>query len=193
MTEIGSDKNEYYREGYGNNTLVYGDYVMETVSPPIARFFSVGEEEATVDDALQDQPTIRDEVVYVRWVNETVGYGCYTRREFREDEPVGVYTGMITDLVYNTDYRWVYAMGLDIKDFHKKPLDLATESFFAGNAMRFVNDNIHGDQNTRQLFVPMGGVWYNVYVTLRPVEAHEQLFISYGPKYWSSRGVKTNK
>jgi hypothetical protein len=35
--------------------------------------------------------------------------------------------------------------------------------------------------------VPYGSLWYLLYITSKDVQVHEQLFVSYGNAYWTSR------
>jgi len=169
------------------NTAMFKEFIHRVTTPPYARFFSYGQDEHVAGDARQTQPTLRDESVYVRWVSEAVGYGCFANKRFEPLEPVGVYTGLISNVTENTDYAWEYNPAAMMKTSDGEVLILSVDGLTVGNSMRFVNHDSGDYQNVDQHYVPIGGIWYVLYMANQVIEPHQQLFVSYGPAYWESR------
>lgn len=67
-------------------------------------------------------------------------------------------------------------------------MDLSIDARIFGNFQRFVN---HADDpNTESVAVPYKNRWHRVYVALKNIEANEEVTVSYGSNYWSSRNYK---
>lgn len=181
-------------EGYMESVEDYGDQIKKWVSEStytqsyFEQTLTDGDTSIIADhDTADERFAIRDERIYVRWVSPTMGYGCFARTAFKEKELVAVFGGIITHRTYNTDYAWKYQAFLDFKDKKGNEIPLLLDSLRAGNALRFVNHDPENIHNINQYYVPIGRLWYNIYVAKRDIEPHEELYVNYGGDYWSTR------
>ena len=131
---------------------------------------------------------LRQEDVYVRWVNDAMGYGCFANKHFEAYEPISLYAGNLVVEGENTDYMWEYSkLAVTTTKEGGEQILLGIDGLFAGNQMRFVNHNSLSMLNVDQYYIPVDGMWYCLYVASKSIEPHEQLFVSYGEHYWESR------
>jgi hypothetical protein len=71
----------------------------------------------------------------VKWVSVDSGFGLFAKKDLKESDIIGLYSGIITTDMSNTDYMWDY-LTIEIK---KKMVSLGVDSSLAGNYLRFVN------------------------------------------------------
>ncbi|KAJ1560702.1 hypothetical protein HK405_006225 [Cladochytrium tenue] len=88
-----------------------------------------------------------------------------------------------------SDYIW--SSPSQILDEMGNVMKLGIDARFRGNMARFVNDV--SNPNCEALFVPHGGIWHVVYITVRAIRAGEEVTVSYGNKYWDSRPHKSQE
>lgn len=130
--------------------------------------------------------------VYVKWVNETVGYGLFARERLRAGTFLGEYTGVVVKTADLKDGS--YSWACDEKGSPAEPgctVAVSVDALHAGNEMRFVN---HSDEpNVDPVWVAVDGAWHLVYVARWPVAKDRQLLVDYGANYWKGLGVTPMK
>ncbi|KAI8905830.1 hypothetical protein EDD86DRAFT_248779 [Gorgonomyces haynaldii] len=104
---------------------------------------------------------------YVKWSSPERGYGLFTRTDIQKGDVIG--------LTYPSTHL-------------PKNIKLGIDSLRIGNYMRFVNHA--GDElNTEMVNTLCGRRWYILYIAHEDVHANDELFTSYGPNYFKSRGI----
>jgi SET domain-containing protein len=124
-----------------------------------------------------------DQRFYVSFVSPEMGYGLFADVFVPAWTIVGIYAGIITNKITNTDYAWAYqSKPLDEKG---EPIRIRINARVSGNMMRFVN---HSDNpNCNALHIPYKGRWYVVYVTNQQISIDQELTVNYGEGYWKQR------
>ncbi|KAJ1547360.1 hypothetical protein HK096_003260 [Nowakowskiella sp. JEL0078] len=117
-----------------------------------------------------------DERFYIEFISPAKGYGLFANVKILPKQVVALYAGIITNNSLS-DYQWDYPS--NITDSNGEPLNLGVDSRFTGNWARFVN---HADDpNLDSLYV--------VYMSTKFIDIGEEVTISYGDAYWTSREV----
>ena len=130
--------------------------------------------------------------MYLQWISKDVGYGVFAKEKILKDNFIGVYTGQLRLMrgVYDAnpedvDYAWYYPINAS------SGKRLLIDGKFKGNELRFINHDQH--PNTKCIDVLVDGIFYMIYVATKNIAKGEQLTISYGEGYWSSRKVDPEK
>ena len=125
--------------------------------------------------------------IYIRKIDDKVGYGVFSGAELEKDAFIGEYTGVIQEAVeksgqelaeggFESDYSWYY-----LEEIEQAPT-LEINGRFEGNELRYVN---HGDEpNVDVEHVLIDGYWVLFFKAARRIKKDEQLLISYGEAYW---------
>lgn len=125
--------------------------------------------------------------LYIRKVNDDVGYGVFAAEHIRDTQFIGVYTGVVQPEApgtgapeqnggYESDYSWYYP------DTVPSAPPLEINGRWEGNELRFVN---HGQApNVVVEHTLHQGQWHIFFRAGRDIDADEQLLIDYGEAYW---------
>jgi len=124
--------------------------------------------------------------VYIKRINEKVGFGLFAAAPLAKGDFIGEYTGVVRKTVdltesfedgsWETDFSW---------DYPDEVGDAALEinGRIEGNELRFVN---HGSEcNLDVEHTLHEGLWVIFFVANRDIEKDEQLLVSYGEEYWT--------
>jgi len=156
------EKMKEHPEEYKINDIMYGKYI---------------------DQGFKD-----DDRFYIQFIDQHKGYGLFAFKEIKQNDVIGVYTGLISmelgKKIYDT--RYLYHI-TSIKHPHTgAKADLYIDARAAGNQLRFVN---HDDNpNCEAIYVPHNNMWNVVFVAKRDIAINEEITISYGKSYKSVRG-----
>lgn len=131
--------------------------------------------------------------MFIKHVSEKVGYGIFATNETASGDFIGVYAGDIRPMRSGTDqepedvdYAWDYGSKKDDQDESGERLIL--DGKYRGNELRFIN---HAkDPNTKAMYLVVDGQLCVCYVAQKDISAGEQLTVSYGDDYWSTRNVQ---
>ena len=134
--------------------------------------------------------------VYIRKINDKVGYGVFAGSELEKGAFIGEYTGVIQEAEeeagqeldeggFESDYSWYY-----LEEIKQAPT-LEISGRFEGNELRYVNHS--NEPNVEVEHILIDGYWVLFFKTARKIRADEQLLISYGEAYWedSYRDLKS--
>lgn len=125
--------------------------------------------------------------VYIRRIDQKVGYGLFAGTEIEKDAFIGEYTGVIQEAEeaagrelaeggFESDYSWYY-----LEEIEQAP-NLEINGRFEGNELRYVNHS--NSPNVDVEHVLIDGYWVIFFKAARKIKADEQLLISYGEAYW---------
>lgn len=118
----------------------------------------------------------------IRWIDNQVGHGVFAEDDLAEGGFVGIYGGEVRDrlLIGNKDYAWSYPA--ETLEGGKISLDACTK----GNELRFINDG--KDPNCYAKFIlGLDNLWHACYLAAKDIKKGDQLLVSYGVDYWTSR------
>jgi len=125
--------------------------------------------------------------VYIRKIDDIIGYGVFASRDISRGDFIGEYAGVVQisgkhtnsfneDNGYESDYSWYYLDEVD------KAPSLEINGRLEGNEMRFVN---HGKKpNLCVEHMLYQGQWVLFFTAAKKIKKDEQLLISYGESYW---------
>jgi hypothetical protein len=125
--------------------------------------------------------------IYIKRINERLGFGVFAADEIKKDDFIGEYTGVVQipekdaggemeEGGHESDFSWYYL------DKIKGGPELEINGRLEGNEMRFVN---HSDNfNVGVEHTIHDGYWIIFFKAARDIQKDEQLLISYGDDYW---------
>lgn len=121
--------------------------------------------------------------VYVKFIDDKIGYGLFANSDIEKGALIGEYTGIILDSssLKDSTWAWSYPIHLYKDRLPKSSLDAKN----AGGAMRFANDNT--DPNAGVEYIFLDGLVRILYVAKVDIKKEEQIFVSYGSGYWENR------
>jgi len=125
--------------------------------------------------------------VYIKGINERLGFGVFAADKIKKDDFIGEYAGVvqipekgageeIEEGGYESDFSWYYL------DKIEGGPELEINGRREGNEMRFVNHS--DDFNVDVEHMIHDGHWIIFFKAARDIEKDEQLLISYGEDYW---------
>ena len=123
--------------------------------------------------------------MYLKWISEKVGYGVFAKKPIKVGDFIGEYSGvfrLVTDND-NIDYAWYYIAPATTGK------QLVIDAKFEGNELRFINHA--SDPNTVKIDVlDERDVSHPCYIAIKDIKKDEQITVSYGDSYWTTRGIK---
>lgn len=121
--------------------------------------------------------------LYLAWISDTVGYGVFAETDIKKDDFIGEYFGTLRPIkkgADNLDYSWCYTL----YSFHNQNIIIDAKD--QGNEMRFVNHSSH--PNTIRIdVIDDHDIFHICYIANKDIAKDEQLTISYGEEYFTSR------
>lgn len=122
--------------------------------------------------------------IFIRFIDEQVGYGLFASQELEKGSFIGQYTGLLMRNPYFSstinDFSFTYPMPKVII-----PPRLTINSLCYGNELRLMN---HSDlPNCEAIGVFHDGIIKIVIRAIRYIAKGEQLTYDYGPDYWRRR------
>jgi len=125
--------------------------------------------------------------VYIKKIDDQMGYGLFTARSLKADELIGEYTGIIQEAFdlnpsdKETSVRTEYAWDYPDKIPGLPPLEINAR--YAGGVLRFVNHSFQ--PNLRIEHTVVENEWKIFFVADENIEADSELFVDYGDAYWA--------
>jgi len=105
-----------------------------------------------------DSPRKMDDILYAKYLGESIGYGVFAKAEIMKNTILGEYTGVIELNPEDTNYAWSY------KSYFKElGRNITINSKEEGNLLRFVND--YSTHNIKVLYVPLNNIWRIYYIS----------------------------
>jgi len=126
-------------------------------------------------------------LVYVKKIDNKMGYGLFSTRSLKADDLIDEYTGIVQEAFHfdpsiketsaKTEYAWDYPD--DIPGL--PPLEINAR--YAGGVLRFVNHSFH--PNLRIEHAVIENEWKIFFVADENIKADAELFVDYGDAYWA--------
>lgn len=122
----------------------------------------------------------------LRWISDVVGYGVFAGQDIKKGDFIGEYSGVLREVQKssdNLDYAWYYSLdGVDGKK-------LVVDGKKQGNELRFIN-HAKNPNTIRIDVLGKDGIFHVVYIASKDIKKDEQLTVSYGEGYFTSRDMK---
>ncbi len=128
--------------------------------------------------------------VYIKWVNDQIGYGCFASTDIPQGNLIAEYVGEIIpkNKIASKIWSWKYpCKGTFSKKF---PKNISINAFKFGNETRFINHGVDSKRNLPNCtieFAYTNGAWRILYVAKRYINKDEELLVDYGLRYWRKR------
>ena len=122
------------------------------------------------------------EMVSIRYVSDTVGYGLFAEEILHAGDMLGEYTGMVLDI--STSFN-TYSLLFPSTDGNYQ-----IDSSEYGNETRFINHS--SNPNCEYVHVVVDGLCHVICVVKRDVRAGEQITVDYGKGYWEKLKTISN-
>jgi len=150
--------------------------------PYILRFDWLAVENYALAEEFKDQLSkgmIAD--VYIKWIDDIMGYGLFANADLPAGTFVGEYTGVLRQLSRqhrdHNDYCLHYPTRFWSWNY------MAIDALHEGNVTRFINHS--DDPNLDPKCLVVGRVLHLVFITKKFVPRDSQLTFNYGPDFWS--------
>jgi len=124
--------------------------------------------------------------VYIKEIDEDVGFGVFAAATIKKNEFIGEYTGVVqvpdensgqeTINGYESDFSWYYLDKIDDGTI------LEINGRLEGNEMRFVNHGSEPNVDVEHMLYQRQ--WLIFFKAAHIILKDEQLLISYGEEYW---------
>lgn len=122
----------------------------------------------------------------LRWISDVVGYGVFAGKNIKKGDFIGEYSGVLREVKRagdNLDYAWYYSLdGIGGKK-------LVVDGKKQGNELRFIN-HANNPNTIRIDVLGKDGIFHVVYIASKDIKKDEQLTVSYGEGYFTSRNMK---
>lgn len=123
-----------------------------------------------------------EELVYISFINEQVGFGAFALKGFSKGDFVGEYIGTVMSGSGGGAYSCAYVKALPYAQ-------LLINSEKSANWFRFVNhSSTKANLIWKEIFA--AGVYHIVGIAARDIAKHEQLLIDYGTSYWQTSPIQ---
>lgn len=121
--------------------------------------------------------------IYVKWINQEMGYGVFAEKEIFAGTFIGEYTGIVRYLSRKHPDHNPYCFHYPTKWWSLKYFVI--DALREGNLTRFIN---HSQRpNIHPLCLVDRGLLHQVFVASRLIKKGEQITFDYGKDYWLKR------
>jgi SET domain-containing protein len=129
------------------------------------------------------KPRFTQAPLYIKFVNETVGFGVFAEQDIDKGVIVGEYTGHAISVSH------LEKINLKDDSYAIGPLyGIVVDAKKVGNITRFIN------HSAKPNLVTVGLYKCNypcvVLISSEPIKKDQQLFFDYGEKYWNGREIQ---
>lgn len=121
--------------------------------------------------------------IYIKWIDQNIGYGAFAAKNITSGEFIGEYTGLVRQIYRDQAERNTYCLHYPTKMWSLKYF--AVDAMNEGNLVRFINHSNH--PNLQSLCLIDRGLVHQVLVANRAIMQGEQLTYNYGEEYWANR------
>ncbi|MCX5923371.1 MAG: SET domain-containing protein-lysine N-methyltransferase [Candidatus Dependentiae bacterium] len=122
--------------------------------------------------------------MYISLISKKVGHGIFATMFIKSGDFIGTYAGEVCSgqALEDTEFAWDYGAMVPSGD------RLILDGKYRGNELRFIN---HAkDPNTRAVYLIADGKLHVCYIAQKDIAAGQQLTVSYGDDYWTTRNVQ---
>lgn len=129
--------------------------------------------------------------IYLKYINDTVGFGAFADAPIKELDSVGEYTGYLcVEQEFDQEVDSTYS--IDVGSFYTDELgsQLYVDAKKSGNFMRFMNHSYEPNVHSLSVYNPVDGVWHVMMYASQYIPKDSQLLINYGSGFWESQGVE---
>lgn len=129
--------------------------------------------------------------LYLKYINQTVGYGVYANEPIHANDIIGEYTGKVISqqnvLTKSVKSRAYIMEIVGCLAGYYWPESLYIDAHEAGNFTRYINHSYTPNVMGKQIFD--GKWWHIMLIAGREIAQDQQLLIDYGKNYWYLQGI----
>lgn len=125
--------------------------------------------------------------IYIKWINQDLGYGAFASEDISRGKFVGEYAGVVRQLHRGHPDHNPYCFHYPTKFWSLKYFTV--DSMREGNLTRFINHSNH--PNLQPLCLVDRRLLHQVFIANRTIKKGEQLTFDYGEDYWIKRKAKS--
>lgn len=186
---------KFYQEDFKKLGVNYTSKLIYDSTIEIAKILSAAPGYETAENIIRFTDIVKkgyEAPVYLKYINEQIGYGVYADAPIKENDIVGEYTGQLIDqeaAVQLPHEKTSYFMASgNFYPGYNYPEEFYIDAAKAGNFTRFVNHSY--DPNVKTKVVYDGALWHVLFIAAKKVEQDKQLLVNYGAGYWQMRGLE---
>ncbi len=121
--------------------------------------------------------------LYVKWMNDSLGYGILAEKEIVKGSFVGEYTGVVRQLLRLQQNQNAYCLHYPTRFWSRQYMVI--DALQEGNLMRFMN---HSDcPNVEPVCLVDRGLLHLAFIAKCDITQHTQLTFDYGNDFWQHR------
>lgn len=120
--------------------------------------------------------------LYLKWINEEIGYGVFAHQKLKKMDFIGEYTGVVRKRE-RRDRKNPYCFEYLLAPGHKSCYTVDARDI--GGLSRFINHS--SEPNLMSALATIEGISHIILYAKREIQKDEQLFYDYGVDYWSCR------
>lgn len=121
----------------------------------------------------------------IKWTSDDVGYGIFASEDIPAGTLIAEYAGMGSPKSHIKNRTWLWKCPIKGQFIDSFPNRVSLDGGIHGNEIRFIDHS--DDRNTSPVLVHNGTNWVNCYYARKAIAKDEELFISYGKRYWKTR------
>jgi len=122
--------------------------------------------------------------IYIKWIDDTMGYGVFADNDIEKDAFIGEYAGVVRRLYRNHPDHNAYCFHYPTKLWSLNYYTIDAKN--QGNITRFIN---HSDQPNLQplCLIDKNKILHLMLVAKCTIPKDTQLVFDYGPDFWARR------
>jgi len=122
--------------------------------------------------------------ICLRWINGTMGWGIFAKRDLPSFEYIAEYTGIVRKRTSH-DRKNAYCFEYPLRESGDSSYVIDAQD--TGSVARYINHS--NTPNAASLCVHIEGFNHIVLYTLKTISKGEEICYDYGPDYWKARGT----
>lgn len=126
------------------------------------------------------KPQIRN--VYLKWIDEEVGWGVFALKDLQKMEFISCYTGVVRKYTKRDEMN-SYCFEFHLLPQEKTPFTIDGRE--KGGIGRYLNHD--ANPNLVNVLATIDGMTHVIFYTSKVISKGEQLTFDYGPAYWKKR------
>lgn len=129
--------------------------------------------------------------IYLKYINDTVGFGVFADKPIKECDTISEYTGYLC--VEDDSNEQVECMdyAIDVGNFYdsQRGTALYVNAEKAGNFTRFINHSYLPNVCSLSVYNEIDRLWHVMMLASKDIDQDTQLLTNYGTGYWDVREI----
>lgn len=128
--------------------------------------------------------------LYLKYINDTVGFGVFAAAPIKEFDTISEYTGYLC-VEDENNQEIDPTFSIDVGNYYSSDSGsrLYVDGKLAGNFARFINHSYIPNVHSLSVYSKCDGLWHVMMHANQDIPQDAQLLINYGSGYWQSKGI----